>query len=78
MHGRGCAKQGGMHGRGCMEGGRVWQRGHVLQEKRQLRRAVHILLECILVLLSLISVNSVKTLRENLAGTFDLGVNCWN
>ena len=45
-----CMAGGGVHGRGaylvgvCMAGGHVWQ------EKRQLQRAVRILLECILVL----------------------------
>ena len=54
MHGGG-----GMHGRGnawwgvaggVCGGGHAWQGGHVWQEKRQLQRAVRILLECILVL----------------------------
>ena len=51
MHGRGACVAGGMHGGGaCMAGcvcGGGWE--HVWQEKRQLQRAVRILLECILV-----------------------------
>ena len=40
---------GGMHGRGMHGGGNVWQGGHTWQEKRQLQRAVRILLKCIFV-----------------------------
>ena len=59
MHGRGACMAGGMHGRGhAWQGGgmhgrgaRAWrgEGGSAWQEKRQLQRAVHILLECILV-----------------------------
>ena len=53
MHGRGhlwqerCVWQGGMHGKGDMCG-----RGVCVQEKRPLKRAIRILLECILVYFS--------------------------
>ena len=63
MHGReacvvgACVVGGGVCGRvACMAGGE----GHPWQEKRQLQRAVRILLECILVLI-LLSVSEFKT-----------------
>ena len=58
-----CMAKGGVHGEGacmvgeraCMAGKHVWLggmrgRGACMQQRRPLKRAVHVLLECILVL----------------------------
>ena len=50
MHGRGPCMVGGMHSGGhAWQGGCAWW-GHAWQERRPLQWAVHILLECILII----------------------------
>ena len=70
----------GMHGRGaCMAGGgHVWQggvhgRGHAWQERWPLQQAVHILLECILVLLELF-LNDLLNLANSVTKIFVMTV----
>ena len=64
VHGRGCVWQGVCVAGGVHGGGSVWWRGagHAWQERQPLQRAVRILLECFLVIHSIVS-----SLQQNIA-----------